>query len=87
MPYFEAPDVSLFYTSEGDGPPVLMVHGWSCDGADWSWQVPAFRAAGFRCIVPDLRVTAVPPSPPAGIRRAATPPTSRPSFATSMPAR
>lgn len=55
MPYFEAPDVSLFYTSEGDGPPVLMVHGWSCDGADWSWQVPAFRAAGFRCIVPDLR--------------------------------
>ncbi|MGE0599663.1 MAG: alpha/beta fold hydrolase [Dehalococcoidia bacterium] len=55
MPFVELSNVRLFYTDEGDGPPVLMVHGWSCDGSDWSWQTPALLAAGYRCIVPDLR--------------------------------
>ncbi|MFN8616677.1 MAG: alpha/beta hydrolase [Dehalococcoidia bacterium] len=55
MPYAQVNDISMFYTDEGDGPPVLMVHGWSCDGSDWSWQTPALKAAGYRCIVPDLR--------------------------------
>ncbi len=55
MPYAQVNDVSLFYTDEGEGSPVLLVHGWSCDGSDWAWQTPALKAAGFRCIVPDLR--------------------------------
>lgn len=55
MPFVEANNVRMFYTDEGDGPPVLMVHGWSCDGSDWAWQTPALLAAGYRCIVPDLR--------------------------------
>jgi pimeloyl-ACP methyl ester carboxylesterase len=55
MPFFEANGARLFYTDEGSGPPLLLVHGWSCDGTDWAWQTPALVAAGYRCIVPDLR--------------------------------
>ncbi|MDA8044920.1 MAG: alpha/beta hydrolase [Actinomycetota bacterium] len=33
----------LFYTDEGEGgPPILFVHGYSCDSHDWSWQIPHF---------------------------------------------
>jgi pimeloyl-ACP methyl ester carboxylesterase len=55
VPYANVNGVSMFYTDEGEGSPVLLVHGWSCDGSDWSWQTPALKAAGYRCIVPDLR--------------------------------
>ena len=55
MPYAQVNNVSMFYTDEGEGSPVLMVHGWSCDGSDWAWQAPALKAAGYRCITPDLR--------------------------------
>lgn len=41
MPFAEVGDVSLFYTDEGEGqPPMLFVHGYSCDSHDWSWQLP-----------------------------------------------
>jgi len=55
MPYIETNGANIFYTDEGSGPPVLLVHGWSCDGTDWAWQTPALKAAGYRCVVPDLR--------------------------------
>lgn len=43
MPFFATDDVTLFYTDEGGGdPPLLLVHGYSCDGHDWSWQIPHF---------------------------------------------
>jgi alpha/beta hydrolase fold len=38
---FETPDgTRIFYTDAGRGRPVLLLHGWCCDGSDWSWQVP-----------------------------------------------
>ena len=47
-------DASLFVTERGSGEPaMLLVHGWSADGSDWSWQMPAL--SGRRLIVPDLR--------------------------------
>ncbi|MEX2558136.1 MAG: alpha/beta hydrolase [Actinomycetota bacterium] len=46
--------VELFYTEHGAGPPVLAIHGWSCDSHDWMWQIPALEA-GHRVIAPDLR--------------------------------
>lgn len=55
MPIAQVNDVSMFYTDDGEGSPVLLVHGWSCDGSDWAWQAPALKAAGYRCIIPDLR--------------------------------
>ncbi len=32
-----AQGVELFYTDTGSGPPVLLLHGWTCDGNDWAW--------------------------------------------------
>jgi pimeloyl-ACP methyl ester carboxylesterase len=55
MPFTQLTEVRTFFTDEGAGdPPVLFVHGWTCDSHDWSWQFPAFTAR-HRVIAPDLR--------------------------------
>lgn len=54
MPYAQIGDVRMFYTDEGSGPPIVLVHGWTCDGSDWSWQIPALRER-HRVITVDLR--------------------------------
>lgn len=55
MPFAQVGDVKLFYTDEGTGsPPLLFVHGYSCDSHDWSWQIPYF-AARHRVIAVDIR--------------------------------
>jgi pimeloyl-ACP methyl ester carboxylesterase len=46
--------VQLFFVDEGQGEPMLFVHGYTCDSHDWSWQVPHF-VADRRVIVADLR--------------------------------
>ena len=48
-----APD-DLFFTDEGTGSPVLLVHGWTCDSHDWVLQYDAFTAR-HRVIAADLR--------------------------------
>jgi pimeloyl-ACP methyl ester carboxylesterase len=40
---------------EGQGAPVLMLHGFPDGSRAWRNQIPALTSAGFRCIVPDLR--------------------------------
>ncbi|MGW4130904.1 alpha/beta fold hydrolase [Amycolatopsis japonica] len=47
-------EVELFYTDEGEGPAVLLLHGWACDGADWSPLV-ADLVVDHRVLVPDHR--------------------------------
>ena len=58
MAFAEVGDVRLFYTdddrADAGGPPILFVHGFSCDSHDWSWQIPHF-VAGHRVIAVDLR--------------------------------
>ena len=55
MPYAELGDVRLFFTDEGAGdPPILFVHGYSCDSHDWSWQIPHF-VTNHRVIAVDIR--------------------------------
>jgi pimeloyl-ACP methyl ester carboxylesterase len=55
MAFADIQDVRLFFTDEGDGDPILFVHGFSCDSHDWSFQLPHFAAAGHRLIAADLR--------------------------------
>jgi pimeloyl-ACP methyl ester carboxylesterase len=55
MPFAEHNGVKLFYTDDGDGEVVLLLHGWCCDGQDWSWQAPALVEAGYRTIILDHR--------------------------------
>jgi pimeloyl-ACP methyl ester carboxylesterase len=49
-----ASPVQLFYTQEGDGRNVLLLHGWACDSHDWSWQLPVFERR-YRVVNLDLR--------------------------------
>lgn len=47
--------VRLHYVEAGQGPLVVLLHGfpefWYC----WRWQLPALAGAGFRVLAPDLR--------------------------------
>jgi pimeloyl-ACP methyl ester carboxylesterase len=55
MAFADLGDVQLFYTDEGTGdPPMVFVHGYTCDSHDWIWQLPHF-AAERRVIALDLR--------------------------------
>lgn len=47
--------VALHVETSGDGPPVLLVHGFPDSGHVWRHQVAALVDAGRRTIVPDLR--------------------------------
>lgn len=44
----------LFFTDIGNGPDIMLLHGWTCDSHDWSWQLPVFEKK-YRVIAPDLR--------------------------------
>jgi len=52
----EVNGVPIHYeASGGDGPPVVLLHGFPDSGRLWRHQVPALTEAGFRAVVPDLR--------------------------------
>ncbi|KAF2788958.1 alpha/beta-hydrolase [Melanomma pulvis-pyrius CBS 109.77] len=55
MPFFQHEDITLFYTDEGTGTPVLLLHGWACDSHDWSFQIPLLISLNFRVIALDQR--------------------------------
>lgn len=47
--------VRLRVTEQGDGPLVLLCHGWPELAYSWRHQLPALAAAGYRVVAPDLR--------------------------------
>jgi pimeloyl-ACP methyl ester carboxylesterase len=52
----EAADgIELEVTVEGDGPPVVLLHGFPDSSYLWRNQIPALVDGGFRAIAPDLR--------------------------------
>ncbi len=44
----------LFATETGTGRNVMLLHGWTCDSHDWSWQLPVFESR-YRVVAADLR--------------------------------
>ena len=40
---------------QGEGPAVILVHGFPELAYSWRYQIPALSAAGFRAIAPDMR--------------------------------
>ena len=48
------PTAKLFMTDIGSGKNVMLLHGWTCDSHDWSWQLPVFESK-YRVVAPDLR--------------------------------
>ena len=54
MPILELPDgKKLTYREEGDGPPLVLVHGSPGEGRSWSRVIPHLKDR-FRVISPDL---------------------------------
>src|SRR5215208_7699181 len=47
--------VELAVVDEGEGRPVLLIHGFPDSSALWRRQVPALVGAGMRVLAPDLR--------------------------------
>lgn len=55
MPTLDRDGVEIYYEASGDGPPVLLTHGFSASSAMWRGNAPALAAAGYRVIVWDMR--------------------------------
>ena len=53
--YAEAGDVRLHYVEAGDGPLVVLLHGFPEFWYGWRLQIEPLAAAGFRVVAPDLR--------------------------------
>jgi len=65
MPYIHLEDCNLYYESDGDGPPLLLIHGLGSSHRDWEKQLPLFTQK-YQVITLDLRghgQSAKPPGP------------------------
>jgi haloalkane dehalogenase len=51
--YREVDGIRLAHVDEGDGPPVVMLHGEPTWSFLWRNVLPPVRDAGYRCILPD----------------------------------
>lgn len=49
-----AATAKLFYTEAGKGRNLMLLHGWTCDSHDWSFQLPVLESR-YRVVAPDLR--------------------------------
>src|SRR4051795_4743466 len=53
--YAEVGDVRLHYVEAGDGPLIVLLHGFPEFWFSWRLQIGPLAAAGFRVVAPDLR--------------------------------
>jgi len=56
MPFANLPGVHIwYYDTGGSGTPVVFMHVFTGNTQSWQYQLPAFVAAGYRCITYDRR--------------------------------
>lgn len=48
-------EITLSVIDEGDGEPVVLLHGFPENNRSWRHQIPALANAGYRVLAPDLR--------------------------------
>jgi pimeloyl-ACP methyl ester carboxylesterase len=53
--YVETNGISLRIAVQGDGPLVVLIHGWPESWYSWRHQIAALSAAGYRVAAPDVR--------------------------------
>ncbi|MGJ4928680.1 alpha/beta fold hydrolase [Bradyrhizobium sp. HKCCYLS2038] len=51
----KANGIELFLREQGEGPLVLLCHGWPELSYSWRHQIPALAAAGYHVVAPDMR--------------------------------
>ena len=62
--YADLGDVQLHYVEAGEGPLVLLLHGFPQFWYQWRHQIPALLEAGFRVVAPDMRGYNISDKPP-----------------------
>ena len=55
MKHLRANGIDFAYLEMGEGPLVLMLHGFPDRAQTWEYQMPALAAAGYRVVAPSLR--------------------------------
>jgi len=53
--YAEIGDVQLHYIEAGEGPLIVLLHGFPEFWYGWRLQIQPLAAAGFRVVAPDMR--------------------------------
>ena len=53
--YIKSNGINMAVYEQGEGPPVVLLHGFPELAYSWRHQLPALAAAGFRAIAPDQR--------------------------------
>jgi len=53
--YAKVNGLNMHYVTAGEGPPVILLHGFPDTHQIWRRQIPVLAAAGLRVIAPDLR--------------------------------
>lgn len=53
--YARVNGLNMHYVTAGEGPPVILLHGFPDTHQIWRRQIPVLAAAGLRIIAPDLR--------------------------------
>ena len=48
-------DIEIYYEDHGEGPPVVLIHGFPLNGHSWERQQAVLLAAGYRVIAYDRR--------------------------------
>ena len=91
--YAEIGDQRLHYVEAGDGPLIVLLHGFPEFWYGWRLQIQPLAAAGFRVVAPDLRgynlsskpddVAAYDTGPPPSARSPAAPRAPSPSSFTT----
>src|ERR1700727_3407585 len=47
--------IEIFLVEQGEGPLVVLCHGWPELSYSWRHQIPAIAAAGYHVVAPDMR--------------------------------
>ena len=53
--YADLDEVRLHYVEAGEGPLVVLLHGFPEFWFSWRFQIPALASRGFRVVAPDMR--------------------------------
>jgi pimeloyl-ACP methyl ester carboxylesterase len=40
MPFYDSGDAAIFYEIQGEGPPLIFLHGYALNSVMWELQVP-----------------------------------------------